>query len=191
MGSFCTNITVRTADTDGVAAAVRQAGRTAYIAPPENGSIVVFDEASEGQDPEVLKTLALHLARTCRCPALAILNHDDDVLVYVLFDAGKVVDEYNSAPGYVDADADPGAPPAGGDAQRLTAAFGAPDRAADTERILRAAGNAEEGFVFATDRHRELASVLRLSSAAVGMGYTYLEEGELPEGLQLAALLKV
>jgi hypothetical protein len=124
MGSFYTNITVRTADTDNVAAAVRQAGRTALIAPPENGATVVFDEASEEQDVEVLRALAQHLARACKCPALAILNHDDDVLVYLLYDAGKLVDEYNSAPGYFDADGDPDTPPSGGDADRNQAADG-------------------------------------------------------------------
>jgi hypothetical protein len=191
MGSFYTNITVKTADTDGIAVAIRQAGRTAFIAPPENGATVVFDEASEDQDLEILKTLALHLARTCKCPTLGILNHDDDVLVYVLYDGGKLVDEYNSAPGYFDSDADAAVPPAGGNAKRLSAALGAPDRAADIERILRAPGNTEDGFVFATDRHRELVSVLGLPGAAVGAGFTYLEEGELPEGLEFDALVRV
>ena len=191
MGSFYTNITVRTADTDSVAAAVRQAGRTALIAPPENGATVVFDEASEEQDVEVLRTLAQHLARVCKCPALAILNHDDDVLVYLLYDAGKLVDEYNSAPGYFDADADPDTPPSGGDAERLTEAFGVPDRSDDVERILRTDGTDDDEFVFAMDRHRALVMTLGLPDTAVGTGFNYLEEGELPEGLDVAALRRV
>lgn len=191
MGSFYTNITLKTADTDGVVTAVRQAGRTALIAPPENGATVVFDEASEQQDVEVLRDLAQHLARACKCPALAILNHDDDVLVYLLYDAGKLVDEYNSAPGYFDSDGDPDAPPTGGDAERLAEAFGVPDRAGDVERILRTGGTDDDEFIFAMDRHRALAMALELPEAAVGTGFNYLEEGELPEGMDVAALRRV
>ena len=191
MGSFYTNITVRTADTDNVAAAVRQANRTALIAPPENDATVVFDEASEQQDVEVLRALAQHLSRACECPALAILNHDDDVLVYLLYDAGKLVDEYNSAPGYFDSDGDPDTPPSGGDAERLAEAFSVPDRADDVERILRTDGTEDDEFVFAMDRHRALAMALGLPDTAVGAGFNYLEEGEVPEGLDVAALRRV
>src|SRR5688572_11505292 len=100
MGSFYTNITLGTTDIDRVEAAMRQARRAALIAPPDEKCTVVFDEASEKQDIEILGALAMHLSRACSCPALAVLNHDDDVLVYLLYDAGELVDEYNSAPSY-------------------------------------------------------------------------------------------
>jgi hypothetical protein len=191
MGSFYTNITLRTTDTEHVAAALRQARRAALIAPPIRGCTVVYDEASEKQDIKVLQALATHLSRACVCPTLAVLNHDDDVFMYLLCEGGKVVDEYYSAPNYFDDDADPDAPPTGGDADRLSMMFGVPGRAPDVERILRAPSGTDDRFVFATDRHRELAGVLRLPSSAVGAGYTYLEEGELPDGLDMSAVRRV
>src|SRR5512145_1386274 len=102
MGSFYTNIAVKTTDTDCVETVLRQARRAGLIAPPDHGCTVVFDEASEKQDIEVLQALAAHLSRACKCPALAVLNHDDDVLLYLLYEAGELVDEYNSAPSYFD-----------------------------------------------------------------------------------------
>jgi hypothetical protein len=191
MGSFYTNITLRTTDTDRVEAGLRQARRSALIAPPDKGCTVVFDAASEDQDIEVLRALAIHLSRACKCPALAVLNHDDDVLVYLLYENGELLDEYNSAPSYFDDEADPGAPPTGGDAQRLSATFGVPGRASELERILRATTAADDGFVFAMDRHRELTDALGTPSSAVGAGYTYLEQGEFPEGIEASVLRRV
>jgi len=191
MGSFYTNITLKTTDTDRVEAAVRQARRVALIAPPDHGCTVVFDEASESQDTEVLQALAMHLSRACKCPALAVLNHDDDLLAYLLYDGGKLVDDYNSAPSYFDEAADPGAPPTGGDAQRLSTIFGVSARAADVERILRAPTGTDDGFVFATERHHELTEVLGIPGFAAGTGYNYVEEGEVPDGLDAAALRRV
>ena len=191
MGSFYTNITVKTTDTDRVEAALRQARRAGLIAPPDHGCTVVFDEASEKQDIEVLQALAAHLSGACKCPALAVLNHDDDVLVYLLYEGGELADEYNSAPSYFDEEGDPDAPPSGGDAKRLAATFGVSARASEVERVLRAATGTDDGFTFATDRHRELTEVLGVPSLAVGCGYTYLEEGEVPDGVDVAALRRV
>lgn len=133
MGSFYTNITLKTADTDRVLDALRQAQRAALVSAPEHGYTVVFDEASESQEPEVLKALATRLSRSCACPALAILNHDDDVLLYFLYERGQLADEYNSAPSFFEEDADPGTPPLGGDANRLSTVFNAASRRSDIE----------------------------------------------------------
>jgi hypothetical protein len=191
VGSFYTNITLRTPDTDRVEAALRQVRRTAFIAPPSEGCTVVFDEASESQDLDILGALAMHLSRACGCPALAVLNHDDDVFIYLLYEAGELVDEYNSAPSYFDDDADLDASPSGGDAERLTRIFGSSGESSQVEHVLRAPTGTDDGFVFATDRHRELARVLGVPSSAVGAGFTYLSEGEVPEGIDPSVLRRV
>ncbi|HSL71334.1 MAG TPA: hypothetical protein VK864_13890 [Longimicrobiales bacterium] len=189
MGNFYTNITLRTTDTDRVVDAVRQANRIALITPPDLACTVVFDQASESQDQKVLQRLASHLSAECHCAALAVINHDDDILMYFLYENGKLVDEYNSAPTYFLRHAR-AKTPKGGNAERLCAAFGVPDQEADIERILRIPPDADS-FIFELDRHQKLVDALGLPASAVGTGYTYLEQGELPEGLELSMLRRV
>jgi len=191
MGSFYTNITARTGDLDRVATAVREVRRTALIAPPAGGAVVVFDQASEGQDVEVLKALAAHLSRACACSTIAVMNHDDDVLIYFLYDRGALKDEYNSAPGYFDPDGAADDPPSGGDVKRLLSVLGGQGSAAALDRILHTSAGDDDAFAFATDRHRELAVALGLPEFAAGAGYDYLEAGEIPEGVDVDALVRV
>ena len=116
MGNFYTNYTLRGPSQQAVAAAL--AGRKATVTPPHSGCVVAFDEASDDQDQERIVELAARLSSELRCPVLAVLNHDDDILWYQLYESGKQTDEYDSSPGYFDPSAEPSAP-AGGDAQRL------------------------------------------------------------------------
>jgi hypothetical protein len=184
MGSFYTNVTLRTTDEDRVAEALRANHREAYVARPQNGCVVVYDSETEDQDIDDLKALASALSEQLRCPALAVLVHDDDVLVYTLHEGGKVVDEYVSAPAYFDTAVAETDSPEGGDATRLCRAFGADGKATTVDQILRTerAGGSGGGFIFETDRHQELVEALGIPEIAVSTGYNYIEEGELPDG---------
>lgn len=181
MGSFYTNITLRTTQQARIAETLKAAGRRAYISAPMNGCIVVFDRETEEQDTQSLTDLAALLSARLECAALAVLNHDDDVLSYTLCERGKVVDEYNSSPAYF-ADS-PEEAPSGGDSVILCSAFGADARADEVAAVLRIASMEDGGFAFETDRHQDLASLLGIPTAAVGTGYSYLEAGEYPDGL--------
>lgn len=178
MGNFYTNITLRGPGQADVAAAL--AGRRAYVAPAAGGFTVVYDEQSDEQDPATLGALAGDLSREFRCPALAVLNHDDDILAYWLYDQGTLVDSYDSAPGYFTGKA---GPPEGGNAKLVCEAMGAAQNAADVDRILR-----RTDFVFAIERHEALAGGLGLPAHSVGAGYKYISDGELPSGLSAADL---
>ncbi len=182
MGNFYTNYTLRGPSQQAVAKAL--AGRSAIVTPQQDGCVVVFDDASDDQDTEIIAELARDLSGKLRCPVLALLNHDDDILWYQLYLNGELTDEYDSFPGYFDSDPDD-SDPAGGDAEKLCAAFGAPN-VADVERILR-----EDGYAFAIERHTELARALGLPSFTVGGGFTYVSDGEMPEGLSEDDLLRV
>jgi len=189
MGNFYTNITLKTTDSQRIATTLSQARRTALISPADRGFTVVFDEASEKQDVEVLGSLAIDLSRSCACPAIAVLNHDDDVLMYWLYDRGELVDEYNSDPAYFD---DAGEPtPSGGDPTILAETLGVSISPGTLDRVLRTPAADDDAFAFATDRHREFVSALGLPDFAVGTGYTYLEEGEAPPGLEISTLRRV
>jgi hypothetical protein len=179
MGNFYVNYTLRGVTQDAVADAL--AGRACVVTPPANGTVVVFDEESDNQDQAVISSLASDLSRKLRCPVLAVLNHDDDILWYQLYVDGKLRDEYDSSPGYFDPSAEQSAP-AGGDAAKLCSAFGSanPDEA---ESVLRKSAFDDDGYAFAIERHGDLVSALGISAFAVGTAYASFENDELPEGL--------
>jgi hypothetical protein len=136
---------------------------------------VVFDAQIESQDAKDIDRLAGPISQRLRSVALLALNHDDDLLYYALLEDGRPMDEYNSRPGYFDGTEQAAI---GGDARRLAAAFGVPDRADRLERLLHATK-----YVFEAERHAALVQLLGLPRAAVGSGYDTISQGELPEGV--------
>jgi hypothetical protein len=179
MGGFYTNYTLRGPSQKAVASAL--AGRKAIVSPESSGCVVAYDEASDDQDGETIAALALHLFGSLHCAVLAVLDHDDDILWYQLYEDGKLTDEYDSTPGYFDPSAEPSAP-AGGDAERLCRTFGASDVAA-VETVLRKSSFDDDGYAFAHERHADLVRALGLPESAVLKAYASFERGEYPEGL--------
>jgi hypothetical protein len=187
MGNFYTNFMLRGPSQQAVATAL--AGRSSIITPTQDGCIVVFDEASDDQDPEIITGLASRLSRELSCPVLAVLNHDDDIFWYQLYLRGELADEYDSSPGYFDPSAEPSAP-AGGDAQKLCSAFGA-STVAEVESILRKSSFDEGGYTFAVERHTDLVRALGVPLFGVGASFRSVSDGELPEGLDEGSLMRV
>ena len=167
MGSFYTNVTLRGPDQNSVAAALR--GREAYVTPRIGEYTVVYDLQCEEQDPEAIRALAAGLSAQLECPALAVMNHDDDVLAYWLYVNGSLEDEYDSMPDYFKGLEEPSAPE-GGVAERLVNLFGGD--ATTVEHILRAGSLGDDEYAFAVDRHADLVAELGLPACAVGYGYT-------------------
>lgn len=178
MGGFYTNYTLRGPSQKAVASAL--AGRKAMVSPESRGCVVAYDEASDDQDGEVIAALASQLSRSLHCPVLAVLDHDDDILWYQLYEDGRLTDEYDSTPGYFDPSAEPSAP-AGGDAARLCRAFGATDVDA-VEAILRKSTFDADGYAFAHERHADLIRTLDIPEFAVLNTYASFERGEIPDG---------
>lgn len=184
MGNFYVNYTLKGASPQAVANAL--AGRTAAVTPESNGCVVLFDEASDEQDETHIQALGARLSRDLNCVVWALLNHDDDILSYQLYANGGLVDEYNSAPGYWTETDDSGfSPPSGGDARKLCAAFGAADPDKVESILRRSSFNDEDddGYGFEVDRHADLVAALGLPDFGVGLGWRYIDEGELPDGL--------
>src|ERR1700722_105533 len=180
MGSFYTNYTLRGLSQQAVAAAL--AGRSAIVTPEQDGCVVVFDEESDQQNSEIIAELAARLSTGFGCPLLAVLNHDDDILWYQLYVNGELMDEYNSAPDYFDALEEAESAPSGGDAAQLCSAFGV-NNVREVKRILTKPSLDDDGYVFALDRHSDLASALGIPSFSVGAGYELVSAGEFPPGL--------
>lgn len=178
MGASYTNLTVKGASTDQVVRALRS--RQAAVTPAILNCVVVYDAEAE-QNPEVLTIVGTHLSRDLACPVLGVIVHDDDILLYQLFSDGAVIDVYDSAPGYFDPDAEP-APPDGGDAILLCSTFGVPD-ARSVEAILQKSGFVEDGYVFESDRHRDLVHAMGLPECSILTAYASFERGEFPKGI--------
>jgi hypothetical protein len=177
MGNFYTNVTLRVSDDRPVIEYLTERRRNAFVSGPEKNALVVFDSESEAQNYSVLRALAADLSKWLDCTALAVLNHDDDVLLYTLAHQGRIIDDYNSAPDYFDEDS---SAKRGGDAKQLARLFDASSRASEIEGLLAREAGDDDGFVFETERHALLVEALGLPECAIGAGYNYLEAEEYP-----------
>ena len=187
MGNFYVNYTLRGPSQQAVADAL--AGRLAIVTPAMNDFVVVFDQMSDSQEQDAIVELGKRLSRELQCVVLAVLNHDDDILWYKLWHRGEVIDNYDSTPGYFDVSAELSTP-IGGDAHKLCAAFGATN-VTEVERILRSGSSDDEGYIFAIERHADLARALEMPQFGVGGSYGSISAGELSEGLDKNELIKV
>jgi hypothetical protein len=131
MGAFYTNITLKGPEGHAVLDVLRKNHRRAYVFQGQASFTVVFEAEIEGQDEKLLCRLTRLLSLELECPALGVLNHDDDLLIYYLYSRGQEKDRYNSTPGtFTGVDK----PPAGGKAALLIEAFELnckPERVAD------------------------------------------------------------
>ena len=177
MGNSYTNCTVVTTDQATVLAKLRKWKRQAYIAAAAAG-IVIFDK---DEDVE----LGRPLSKALSCPALVVLDHDDDVLYYWLYENGKLTDDYCSNP---DFDEDYPAEQGPGDPAKLCRAFGNPKAERKVKTALR---SQRSGYVFAVHRHLALVKALGLPECAVAMGYRYIAAGDMPCGLTRADLTQL
>ena len=184
MGNFYSNITLPVRDTSAVAAVLTGLRRDAWVAVDRDNT-VVFDQRCDEQDVGELEHLAVALSQRLQCGALAVCNHDDDVLSLVVVASGSIIDRYDSNPGYFDGRQ---SLPTGGNAAELCALFGVPDRRSDAEQILRA-DHAE--YVVEFDRHRALQVTLGLPERLSFLGYRYVTRGELAGDPVAATLQRV
>ena len=174
MGSFYVNFAVKGGDQRNVAATLERNQRVAVVTPSQKGYVVVYDQEADRQAIKPILDLGGLLSSETACPVFATLNHDDDVLCYWLFERGKLIDAYNSNPDAFEPGKD--APPwQDGDAKRVCAALSATGDPVRVEEILRGE------YVFAVERHGQLAKVLGLPSCSVGFGYEYVARGELED----------
>jgi hypothetical protein len=185
MGNFYVNFSVKREDPARVAAALKEAGCKAFVTPAINGYVVVCEEESDTQDEAAIERVGTRLSRAAEAPVLAVLNHDDDTLCYWLFEDGRVSDSFNSCPDYF-GETGEGESDSGGDSERLCKVLSAPSAAGAVDEILRS-----DDYAFAADRHAALAEALGLPECSVGLGYRYLDGGELPEGLTADQLIRV
>ncbi|MBX3368342.1 MAG: hypothetical protein KF912_13600 [Phycisphaeraceae bacterium] len=187
MGVFLTNITLRGVAPQRVSDWLRKNERQVFVSGEVRGCTVVCDSVCDEQEPESLAELGAALSKDLKCPALGAMVHDSDVLILMLFEQGRVVMDYNSAPSYFE-DVEPQAP-SGADAAALCRAFGS-DRVAEVEQILNQwsdpevdveADFDESAFDSEEMRLAALAKALGLPEAVAVVSYVSLQEGDIDE----------
>jgi ribosomal protein S18 acetylase RimI-like enzyme len=96
---------VQTDDETAVERAVKQflprLGRSAWteVTPPENGWVTVVDELCD-RDRSAQRRLATELSERLGVPAIAFAVEEEQVVRFLLFERGRMVDEYLSVPSY-------------------------------------------------------------------------------------------
>lgn len=128
------------------------------ISDPRNGWIAVIDELC-GREPELLRRLARELSDRLGAVTVA-LGVEEEVARYVLFDRGRVMDEYQSVPEYF-------APLPPGDVVALSANPTVVARltGADPARVRQAApsGSSTRELASADELYHRIADVMGLT----------------------------
>lgn len=189
MGNFYVNLTVRATNREEIGNLL--AGRDALISPVlEGGVVVVYDKEADLQYWPLIEPVVQSLSEKLATVVLTVINHDDGMLAYVLYERGKHVDTYNSAPDYFEATSDKRGP-IGGDPALLCNAFGSRSVEAVKAVLQKPGGEADDGYRFAYRRHRDLMEALGLASQAFFVGYNYLEAGEIPPDMNKTDFIEI
>jgi hypothetical protein len=196
MGNWYTNVSLQGPQQSDVVAFLEQLGRRAYVTSRIAGWVVVYDQQTDEFDLGALESLALTLSTRLSCTALASCNADDDVLWLALYQNGTMTTRYaSSRSAFEDGNEFPSLKEA---AVVFASALGKPEARKGVLRVL-AKSHGLLGFlnsvlrvrlayVVEVQRHRDLTSLLGLPPAAVGLGYSYVNRGETPEGMEREAL---
>jgi ribosomal protein S18 acetylase RimI-like enzyme len=165
------SIHVQTDDVNPVAEAVRQFvprlpgnSRGSVVAPPRHGWIAVYDDVCD-RNPEMLRRLAKELSDRMGFVVLLLGVERDELVRMVLFEHGRIVDEYLSVPEFY-------GPLPPGDVVGLAANPRVVSRltGADPEVVRRIAATAPSPVELAPAREllAELAAALRVEGAEHG-----------------------
>ena len=172
MGNFYTSVSLKNATAAAAASEMRSLNRDAYVLQA-GLDVVVFDREADRQDTEVLAALAEHLATRLDTLSFAVLNHDDDVLWFQLYNRTELVTEYANR---------------GGPRARVWALVTA---LASPKKCLPVWLTLHRPYLFQVFRHRRLVRQLGLPLASVGSGFDYIARGELPPNTEESLLQQV
>ena len=80
MGNFYVNFSARGVDAEAIADVLRSQKRNAYVSPTVGEITVFYDSEADKQNGSEITNLGRNISASLRCPVLAVLNHDDDIL---------------------------------------------------------------------------------------------------------------
>lgn len=188
MGNFYCNISVKTRARAALIKCLAADKRAAFVSPLIDGMVVVYDRECDEQDLGAIDRLCQTLSAQLDTSVLAVLNHDDEYLLFEGYDDGKRVVSLRTAdenkPNTVEIRS-----------QFLDFAWNAFSGSGLSQKIknLRkslwrdsgksaALGLFEQSWNFQVELHQQLVEALGLPYITVGFGYRHLKEGvEVPD----------
>jgi hypothetical protein len=186
MGSFLTNLQVRSDALDALVAALRaDAGargmdelapdaasvdRHVVVLPPLNGWITIYDEATESQDTDALDALARLATKATSALGFTALVHDSDVLDLRLYRDGAPVDHKNTDPGYFERVSK----------KKAAALAGHPDAWADLADPAKVADVFRAENLFAEGTLASVAELVGVDRGRASVGYRYFASDVIP-----------
>ena len=132
------------------------------VAPPRNGWIAVYDEAAD-REPELLRRLGRELSDRMGAVTLSIGVERGQVVRYLLYERGRIVDEYLSVPEHYGELAPGDAVALGANPTVVARLTGADPR--DIRRIARTAASPAD-LPPAPELLAELAGAMKIEGAA-------------------------
>jgi len=173
MGAFFTNYHVRKVDAEVCAKALTTLiSSRALVTDSKNGWTTVYDEQSDSQDIEVLRRLAKELSSKLKTAVIAMMVHDSDIFVYLIYENGKLIDQFDSKPDYF-------GPVNGAQKKEWRGDFAKlipyAKKKASTQRFNRVA---EKEMVFEEERAGEFSQLLGIDPSRAKTGFKYVQEAK-------------
>jgi len=191
MGNWYTNISLAGVPQAEILTVLEELGRRAHVTPMMSNWCTIYDEECDRFDLDILESVALTLSARFNCKALASFNADDDVLWLGVYENGTRATRYASTRALFEDGAD--FPALKEVAAVLSRILDRPNGSATVYRILRRPHGIwglfalilriPRAYLFEISRHQDLQKALDLPTATIGMGYKYIDRGEMPEGL--------
>jgi len=101
MGTFLVNFHIRSDNRKSASGALKKVlDQGGWMAGPHDGWVSFWDEQASQQSEERIRSVAEDVSRSLSVPLVAFLIHDSDVFCYWLYEAGHLLDEFNSCPTY-------------------------------------------------------------------------------------------
>jgi hypothetical protein len=173
MGAFFTNYHVRKADAAACAKALATLiSSRALVTDSKNGWTTVYDERSDSQDIEILRGLAKGLSSKLKTVVTAMMVHDSDIFVYLIYENGELIDQFDSKPDYFGPVSEAQKKEWRGDFAKLLPYAKKKSSIQDFKRV------AEKAHVFEERRAGEFAELLGIEPSRAQNGFKYLLETE-------------
>src|SRR5579863_4417552 len=171
MGASFTNYHVRTADAAACAKALTTLiNSRALVTDSKNGWTTIYDERSDTQDIEVLRGLAKGLSSKLKTAVIAMMIHDSDIFVYLIYEKGELIDQFDSKPDYFGPASEAQKKEWRSDFAKLIPYAKKKASAQDFKRV------AEKEMVFEEERAGEFSQLLGIDPSRSRTGFKYVQE---------------
>jgi len=171
MGAFFTSYQVRADDAANCAKVLAASIESrAVITDSKNGWVTIYDEKSDSQDTNTLRSLAAALSKRLKTAVIATIVHDSDIFLYLFYDKGKFMDQFDSKPDYFGPVSDSQKKEWAGNFAKLLPLAAKGMSVADFKRVL------GEEHVFEEERAGKFAKLMGIDPARAQSGFKYIQE---------------